>query len=120
MRYGTIISYFPDKKFGFIKPDLGEDIFFHISAVDNASTQPEIIVGQAVKYELTTRREALEEARSAAEKKGSSDRNVPIQQKAKLVALLDKLPGGTLADSGTMERPTRHSRARMKKPTWRR
>ena len=33
MRYGTVIQYFPDKKFGFIQPDKGEDIFFHISAV---------------------------------------------------------------------------------------
>ena len=50
-------SVFPDKKFGFIQPDKGADIFFHVSAVGACDPQVQIEVGQAVKYELMTNAE---------------------------------------------------------------
>ena len=51
MRYGTIVRWDPQKKFGFIRPDRGPDIFFHITAL-GACTEPRIEPGQPVKYEI--------------------------------------------------------------------
>ena len=120
MRYGTIVEYFPDKKFGFIRPDSGQDVFFHRSALDTGETQPEIKFGQPVKYELTPRGEATPKARPAGGKERAADRRRPKQPRAKLVELLDKLPGAKLADSAGSGKSSRHLRARQKKPTWRR
>ena len=114
MRYGRIVEYFPDKKFGFIRPDNGKDIFFHISALDAGATQTEIKLGQPVKYELMPRREAMSPGRPAA------NRAQPEKPMAKVVALIDKFPGAMLGDSDGSQPSSRHSRARRKKPTWRR
>lgn len=111
MRYGTIIKYFPDKKFGFIR-DSGLDVFFHVSALEEAETPPEIEVGQAVKFELMSRAEARQES-------GGASRDRSEQPKAKLVVLIDKIPGATLSEFDGSKRTRRHPRARQKKPTWR-
>ena len=42
MRYGTVIQYFPAKGFGFIKPDAGPDVYFHITALGACQAEPEI------------------------------------------------------------------------------
>ena len=94
MRYGTIIQYFPDKKFGFIRPDSGRDVFFHISALGDEVPPLEIKPEQPVKYELTSRREMREaEERAGRSTEGGRDRG----PQAKLVSLIDKLPGGRSA-----------------------
>jgi cold shock CspA family protein len=116
MRYGTIVIYFPDKKFGFIQPDTGDDIFFHVSALDSVET--EIKVGQPVKYELMSRRETRA-SRPTESKERATDSSRTDQPKAKVVALIDKLPGATL-DDVERQKTSRHQRARQKKPTWRR
>ena len=118
MRYGTIVKYFPDKQFGFIRPDSGEDVFFHISALDAGETQPEIKLGQPVKFDLMTRAEAMRNRRPADGEERATGR--PEQLRAKLVALIDKIPGGTLAERDASQSSNRHRRARQKKPTWRR
>lgn len=120
MRYGTIANYFPDKKFGFIRPDVGQDIFFHISALDGGETQSEIKCGQPVKYELMSRREAILSSRPAGGKESAAEKDAAVQPKAKVVALIDKLPGAKLAEFRTSQEVGRHQRARQKKPTWRR
>lgn len=120
MLYGTIVEYFPDKSFGFIRPDSGKDIFFHISTVEAGETPPKIKLGQPVKYELTPREEASSQARAAGGKEGVAKRRWPAQTRAKLVVLIDKLPGSTLAESDESNKALHHQRARQKKPTWRR
>ena len=116
MRYGTIVKYLSDKKFGFIRPESGPDIFFHISALDcDDEAQPEIEVGQPVKYELAPR-----ERLTADGSERPTARDMRDQPKAKLVTLIDKVPGGKLAEFDVNQAPTRHRRARQKKPTWRR
>ena len=44
----------------------------------------------------------------------------PTRRKAKLVELIDKIPGGILDDVAEKQPSTRHPCARKKKPTWRR
>jgi cold shock CspA family protein len=117
MRYGTIIQYFPDKKFGFIRPDSGRDIFFHISALGEEAPPLEIKPEQPVKYELTSLRE-MREAEERAGRSAEAGRDRGPQ--AKLVSLIDKLPGGSISDVDQEHKPARHPRARKKKPTWRR
>jgi len=122
MRYGTIVQYFEEKRFGFIRPDVGPDVFFHLSAVGACTPSKRIKVGQPVKFELKPvvveqpeRMSRMERAEAAAAK------STPEQRaQAKLVELIDKIPGATLDDVSKRERPRRHPRARQKKPTWRR
>ena len=68
MRYGTIIEYFEDKKYGFIRPDVGPDVFFHISAIGACDPRLKIRPGQPVKYELIST--AAQTARAIAQGRG--------------------------------------------------
>ena len=47
---GKVKFYNEQKGFGFITPDQGNDIFFHITDVDNQEVLKE---GEAVKYDET-------------------------------------------------------------------
>jgi cold shock CspA family protein len=117
MRYGTIVRWDPRKKFGFIQPDRGPDIFFHISAL-GACTEPRIEIGQPVKYEVDPktlpkrqRRSEIDEEKPAAE---------PVSPRAMMVELIDKMPGAILDGVAEEARVAHHPKARRKKPTWRR
>lgn len=118
MRYGTIIQFFEEKKYGFIRPDVGPDVFFHVSAVGACTPPKRIKVGQPVKFELKPQSEQERKDRSEREELGQSQPEQRTQ--AKLVELIDKIPGATLDDVAKSERPRRHPRARQKKPDWRR
>jgi len=49
---GSIVTYFQDKGFGFIRPDGGgKDVFFHISRLAQGSSE-QITPGTKVTYEL--------------------------------------------------------------------
>jgi cold shock CspA family protein len=117
MRYGTIIQYFPARRFGFIRPDSGPDIFFHASALGACDPQPRIAPGQPVKYELIPGTEPKGRRRS---RRDDDEPDVePARPQAKLVELIDKIPGGRLQGSPGKAQPP-HPRARRKKPSWRR
>lgn len=50
MKKGTI-KKLAEKGFGFIKPENGEDVFFHASALTNGAKFNELREGQAVQYD---------------------------------------------------------------------
>ncbi len=120
MRYGTVVQYFPDKGYGFIRPDLGPHVFFHFTALGGPGAPPQIRLGQPVRFELAP---AAEEPARRAPRLGKTDAAGAasrLRAVARVVELIDKIPGGTLEDVARQQRPARHPRARRKKPTWRR
>ena len=110
MLYGTIVTYFEDKSYGFIRSDTGKDIFFHLSVIESEQTPPQIRVGQSVKYELEPRQKVIPGEEDQAKKRND-------QSRAKVVILLQRAPGGIAADD---QPKARHPKARKRKPTWRR
>ena len=120
MRYGTVVQYFPAKGFGFIRPDVGPDVFFHITALGACESQPQIEPGQPVKYELMSGPEQKFRRRSKGGDDDSTMPEQPIRPQAELVELIDRIPGAILEEAGESQQSARHPRARQKKPTWRR
>ncbi|MHB8972865.1 MAG: cold-shock protein [Pirellulaceae bacterium] len=120
MRYGTIVQYFADKGFGFIQPDMGSTVFFHITALGPCDPPPQIKLGQPVKYELAPEAEVKARRPARQDDEESGKVAAPLRAQAKLVELIDKIPGATLDDIANRPQSTRHPRAQKKKPTWRR
>lgn len=119
MRYGTVVKYFPSRGFGFIRPDRGPDIFFHIHALGACQEEPEIKPGQAVKYELVPGTEPKSRRRRRREEEEAEQAQEPVRPEARFVELIDRIPGGSLDDI-TPPKPAYHPKARRKKPDWRR
>lgn len=119
MRYGTIVSFFPAKGFGFIRPDSGPDIFFHVTALGVCEPPPQIEPGQPVKYELMSIAERKLQSQPN-ENENSMNAKKPVRVQAKLVELIDEIPGAILDESVEKKQLPRHPRARHRKPTWRR
>jgi cold shock CspA family protein len=120
MRYGTIVRFLPDKGFGFIRPDSGTDIFFHVTALGADGDSPRIREGQPVKYELA----AASQFRSLRPRDSDDEEAVrparPSHAEAIVVELIDAIPGAVMEDDDGALQAARHPRARQKKPTWRR
>ncbi len=120
MHYGTVVEYFPAKGFGFIRPDFGLDVFFHITALGACEQHPQIEPGQMVKYELASSAEPNAQARSKRRDEDSAKSDEPVRPQAMLVELIDKMPD-EIIELRTKKQPSvRHPRARHKKPSWRR
>jgi cold shock CspA family protein len=120
MRYGTVVQYFPAKGFGFIRPDSGPDIFFHITALGACESQLQIEPGQPVKYELVPGTERKFRSRPKRSDEDSTKPEQLVHPRAKLVELIDKIPGAILEEDAHEQHSARHPRARQKKPSWRR
>ena len=118
MPYGTVVQYFPAKGFGFIRSESGPDVFFHVTALGACEPQPQIKPGQPVKYELVVEREPKLPSRSQPHG-GDSAPGAP-GPKAKLVELIERIPGAIRQKTAAKRPPAHHPRARHKKPTWRR
>lgn len=116
MRYGTIVRWDDKKKFGFIRPDRGPDVFFHISAL-GACMEPRIEPGQPVKYEVDPA--TLPKRVKKSEIDPEKPRTPPPAAKAMMVELIDKIPGALLDQVADEARIAHHPKARRKKPTWR-
>ena len=122
MRYGTVVQFYPARGFGFIRPDVGVDVYFHVTAIGACERAPQIEPGQPVKFELmeelsSSRRRRHEDDDDEQESKATAP---PARPRAKLVELIDKMPGAILDESATKKSAARHPNARRKKPTWRR
>ena len=103
MFYGTVKLCNFDRGFGFIDRGGGKDVYFHATVVENNAfdrIRPE----QAVMFEL--------------EKK---DPDAPPGQgpRAKVVKLIDRLPGGILPPPPQALAPRHHPKSRQRKPGWR-
>jgi len=116
MRYGIVIKWDAKKKFGFIRPDRGPDIFFHVSALGGCR-EPRIEPGQAVKYEVDPATLPKRVKRSEPNREDPT----PSQPAANaiMVELIDKIPGAILDQVSDEARVAHHPKARRKKPTWR-
>jgi cold shock CspA family protein len=63
----------------------------------------------------TQRGQRLGTSRGPGAEQGS-----PARPQARLVELIDRIPGGVLSESSAAGTPARHPRARRKKPSWKR
>jgi cold shock CspA family protein len=105
MFYGIVQRVIFEKGFGFIRPDRGPDVFFPASAVQDGRfdfIQPE----QPVKYEL--------------EKLTDEEKKAARGPRAKIVVLLDRMPGGILEDPPQTMRAKHHPKSKGRKATWKR
>lgn len=125
MLYGQIIKWNPQKKYGFIAPEgKGPDIFFHISSVVGSTPQwqPAIDLGRPVKYELVpgTEPKPIRRGPLSLDERLSGPPAPQPAPEAKVVELLDKMPGAIIEALGDVARVAHHPNARKKKPNWRR
>jgi cold shock CspA family protein len=120
MLYGTVVQWNPRKGFGFIRPDRGQDIFFHITALGACEREPLIEIGRPVKFEYEPGTEPKRRSFRKPELDAPPPQE-PERPRAKIVELIDKIPGGFINDEVKEEvRVQHHPLARRKKPTWRR
>jgi CspA family cold shock protein len=61
MASGTVKWFDPNRGYGFIRPEQGEDVFVHLSAVE-ASGLPTLQEGQAVEFDIEQGRKGLQAA----------------------------------------------------------
>ncbi len=117
MLYGNVISWNPRKGFGFIRPDRGPDIFFHVSAIGACQELVHIEIGQPVQYEVDPKTLPKRVKRGEEEEQPAT---APVAPRALMVELIERIPGAFLGEQvDETVRVAHHPQARRKKPTWR-
>jgi CspA family cold shock protein len=103
MFYG-IIKRLSDRGFGFISHEGGRDVYFHAAEIGDEVFR-QLRPNQPVMFEFAPR--------PTEDKPG--ERKGP---RAKLIKLIDRIPGGTLPAQEMA--PRHHPRARQRKAAWKR
>lgn len=103
MLYGTVKLCNYDRGFGFIDRGRGRDVYFHATVVEGHAFE-RIRREQPVMFEL--------EPKNPEAEPGQGPR-------AKVVKLIDQLPGGILPRPPQELAPRHHPKSRQRKPTWR-
>jgi CspA family cold shock protein len=71
MASGTVKWFDPNRGYGFIRPEQGEDVFVHLSAVQASGLQA-LEEGQAVEFDLEQGRKGLQAANVRPRQAGAS------------------------------------------------
>ena len=71
MASGTVKWFDPNRGYGFIRPDQGEDVFVHISAVQASGLQT-LQEGQAVEFDIEQGRKGPQAANLRPEQANAS------------------------------------------------
>jgi cold shock CspA family protein len=103
MLYGVVKAVNFDRGYGFISRERGRDVYVHATVVESGAFD-RIRREQPVMYELERK-----------------DPEAPPEQgpRAKVVRLIDKLPGGLLPPPPQALAPRHHPKSRQRKPKWR-
>lgn len=103
MLYGTVKRCDFQRGFGFITRGGGRDVYFHATVVEENAFD-RIGPEQAVMFELAPKNPDAEPGQGP---------------RAKIVKLIDKLPGGILPRPTQEHAPRHHPKSRQRRPTWR-
>jgi CspA family cold shock protein len=106
MFYGLIRSINYERGFGFIEQNGGKDVYFHATILE-PGVFDRLMQGQPVKFALQKR----DPDEKPTERKGP---------RAAAIELIDRMPGGILADPPPEHRARRHPKAQRRKATWKR
>ncbi len=106
MFYGIIKAISPDRGFGFIGHEGGQDVYFHAAEIGDLIFC-RLTLNQPVKFEFAKR---IREENSA-EKKGP---------RASKIEPLERMPGGAMGPLPQELAPRHHPRAKQRKATWKR
>lgn len=106
MFYGIIKSIAPERGFGFIGHEGGQDVYFHAAEVGDEVFR-QLRLNQPVMFEFAKRK---------PEEK-LSERKGPRAGKLKLI---ERMPGGIMGPLPQKLAPRHHPKAKQRKATWKR
>src|SRR5438874_6745840 len=106
MFYGIIKAINPDRGFGFIGHEGGQDVYFHATEIGDDVFR-RLTLNQPVMFEFAKRKRD----ENPSEKKG------PRAAKMKLI---ERMPGGIMGRLPQKLAPLHHPRAKQRKATWKR
>jgi cold shock CspA family protein len=106
MFYGIIKAISPDRGFGFIGHEGGQDVYFHAAEIGDMVFR-RLTLNQPVKFEFAKRNRE----ENPSEKKGP---------RAAKIEPLERMPGGVMGPLPQKLAPRHHPRANPRKATWKR
>jgi cold shock protein len=107
MFYGVIKAISPDRGFGFIGHEGGQDVYFHATEIGDDVFR-RLMLNQPVKFEFAKR---VRDDEGQTVKKGP--RAIKIEP-------LERMPGGIMGQLPQALAPHHHPRAKQRKATWKR